>query len=142
MARRFLPHTADIMVELQAPTAEALFQEATAVVRSLVAGDSEVGCNLARPLSLGAEDLAELLFGFLRELLYLFSTESFVPARFEPDRVDLTRQGPAALAGTVFGEAFDPARHETQPEIKAVTRHGLEVVATEEGYRARILFDV
>lgn len=142
MATRFLPHTADILVELEAPDAEGIFHEATSVIRTLVAGESQAAARIARTVNLGGNDLAELLFQYLRELLYLFSTETFVPARLEIDRLDFSRQGPATVAGTVSGEPFDPQRHQTQPEVKAVTRHGLEVTATEEGFRARILFDV
>jgi SHS2 domain-containing protein len=142
MATRFLPHTADILVELEAPDAEGIFHEATAVIRILVAGEQEARSRIARTIGLSGTDLTELLFEYLRELLYLFATETFVPARLEIDRLDFSRQGPAALAGTVLGEPFDPERHQTQPEVKAVTRHGLEVTTTEEGFRARILFDV
>jgi SHS2 domain-containing protein len=127
---------------LEAPDAQGIFHEATAVIRMLVAGEAEARAAIARPIHTSGQDLAELLFEYLRELLYLFATETFVPARLQLDGLDLSRQGPAALAGRVWGELFDPQRHQTQPEVKAVTRHGLEVQSTEEGFRARILFDV
>ena len=142
MTYRFLPHTADILVEIEAPTFAELLQEASAVARRLLAGESAVAASVARPVGVSGTSLDDLLFEYLRELLYQFATDGFIPARLEPDELHVTRMGPAALAGTVFGERFDAARHETQPEIKAVTRHGLQVTETPDGFRAEILFDV
>lgn len=131
-----------MLVEIDAPTFAALFEEATVVARRLLAGESPVAGSVARTVSVAAADLEELLFEYVRELLYQFAADGFVPARLELDELNVTRAGPAALAGTVFGERFDPARHETQPEVKAVTRHGLQVVDTPDGFRTEILFDV
>lgn len=142
MTYRFLPHTADVLVAIEAPTFAELFQEATAVARRLLAGESPVAASVARTVSVSGTSLDDLLFEYLRELLYQFNTDRFVPARLELDQLNVTRAGPAALAGTVFGEPFDPLRHETQPEVKAVTRHGLRVTDTDGGFRAEILFDV
>lgn len=142
MSYRFLPHTADALVEIEAPTREGLLHDAVAAVRELLVGQSPVAAAEARSIALTGVDVADLIFELLRELLYRFATDRFVPARAELDQLSLARGGPAALAGTVFGETFDPAHHETQPEIKAVTRHGLQVVDTPDGFKAEILFDV
>jgi SHS2 domain-containing protein len=56
--------------------------------------------------------------------------------------VELGRVTPTSLEATVAGERFDPSRHETQPEVKAVTRHELVVEQTEGRWRAEVLFDV
>ena len=142
MTYRFLPHTADALVEIEAATREALLHDAVAAVRELLVGQSAVAVAEARSITLSGTDVADLTFELLRELLYRFATDRFIPTRLELDQLSLARGGPAALAGTVFGEKFDPARHETQPEVKAVTRHGLQVTETGDGFRAEILFDV
>jgi SHS2 domain-containing protein len=139
---RFLPHTADALVEIEAPTREALLHDAVAAVRELLVAQSPVAAAEAGSIALTGVDVADLIFELLRELLYRFATDRFIPTRLELDQLSLARGGPAALAGTVFGERFDPERHETQPEVKAVTRHGLKVEETQDGFRAEILFDV
>src|SRR2546425_969608 len=73
-------------------------------------------------------DPTERLIHFLSDVLYLYDTERFLPA------------GVSALG--VYGEPFDPTRHEAQREVKAVTHHGAAVESDERGYRATIVFDV
>ncbi len=80
---------------------------------------------------------AEVFLVYLRELLYLFETESFLPAAVLTDPYDETE-----LAPRVLGEVYDPARHEHQPEVKAVTRHGLVVEQRDDGWYAEVVFDV
>jgi len=134
---RFLPHTADIRVAIEAPGFEQLLAEATVVVRGLLAGTGRVEEREERRLTVRGADPTEVFLRYLQELLYLFETEGFLPATVDTDR----------FAGTeavirVSGEVSDPARHEHQPEVKAVTRHGLTVVRGDVGWRAEVVFDV
>jgi SHS2 domain-containing protein len=45
MTYRYLPHTADIKVAIEAPTLEALFGDAVTVVRHLLVGRSPVASD-------------------------------------------------------------------------------------------------
>jgi SHS2 domain-containing protein len=42
----------------------------------------------------------------------------------------------------VHGELFDPARHASEHQVKAVTRHGYRFERTPAGYEAELLFDL
>jgi len=141
MTHRFLAHTADIRVGIDAPTLRGLLEDLVDVLRLLTAGDRTVQLHAAREISLEAPDLPELLLAFAREVLDAFQLDGFLSARVELDT--LTQPpGPLALRGRLVGEPFDPARHETQPEIKALTRHGLLAEPSGDGWRAELLFDV
>lgn len=141
MTHRFLAHTADIRVGIEAPTLRGLLEELVDVLRQLTAGDRPVQPRTAREIALEAPDPPELLLSLAREALDAFQLDGFVPARVEIDR--LTQPpGPLVLRGRLTGEPFDPARHETQPEIKALTRHGLLAEPGAHGWRAELLFDV
>jgi len=137
VAYRFLPHTADLIVELEAPTLEGLFVEATSVSRNLLAGDTPVAGVERRQISLSACGAEELILQFVRELLTGFQLDTFVPAALE--QLSLTKTGATAL---VSGEGFDPTKHEPQPEVKAVTRHQLLVEETATGWRAVMVLDL
>jgi SHS2 domain-containing protein len=137
MVYRYLPHTADIKVEFQAVDLAQLFGDACQLVRELVAGDGEVRTTVEHRLELGAPDAGELLFRYLREALYLFAIDRFIPAQ-----LTVRQATPTSLIGALRGEPFDPARHETQPEVKAVTRHELSVTETPGGWRAVVVFDL
>ncbi len=134
---RFVPHTADVKVELVAGSLEELFRDAARLVRELVAGSAPVRSTEERAVGLKADEPAELLLGFLQELFYQFAVDAFVPGD-----VTFRRLSPTELEARVHGEPFDAARHETQPEVKAVTRHGLLAEQTSAGWRAEVLFDV
>lgn len=137
MAYRQEPHTADLKFVLEARDLAALFRDATAVIRELVAGQSPVAMIAAADVTLAADGPAELLLAYLRELLYRFERDGFVPGD-----AAFTRAAPTALVASVRGERFDPARHETQPEVKAVTRHGLVVEERGGGWHAEVVFDM
>jgi SHS2 domain-containing protein len=95
----------------------------------------------ARAIAVTGSDPADLLLRFAREVLAAFALQALVPARFELDDLHLPPAAPA-LAGHLLGEPFDPSRHAPQPEVKAVTRHGLRVGQNAQGWHAELLFDV
>jgi len=134
---RFLPHTADARVEVRAPTLGELLAECTAVVRDLAAGDSPVEARERREISVAADRPEEVVLAFVRQLLHGFAVDAFVPAGFQPALVDAR-----TARGVVPGERFDPRRHAAQPEVKALTRHGLSVRETPDGWIAELLFDL
>jgi SHS2 domain-containing protein len=124
-----VPHTADVAVELVADDETGLRSAGVLALRELLAGGGRVAERQERPVAPRGEDAAMRLVHFLQDVLYLFNTERFVPARATPTGI--------------AGEPFDPARHEARPEVKAVTWHGAEVRRGENGrLRATIVFDV
>lgn len=125
---RFVPHTADIAVELTAADEAGLREAGIEALRELLVGTSTVRALEERPIEPGAGEPGDRLVRFLGDALYLWDTERFVPAR-------------AGGAG-VLGEAFDPARHRAEREVKAVTHHGTGVRRDAAGLRATIVFDV
>ncbi|UCG88618.1 MAG: archease [Gemmatimonadota bacterium] len=137
MTYRFLPHTADVIVEIEATSLANVFREATSVVSHLVAGDTNVDATESRAVSLTAQAADELLLRFIRELLTQFQLETFVPGKLEIEQVDQM-----LLEGAVLGEPFDESKHDPQPEVKAATRHGLSVEETTAGWRAVLVLDL
>jgi len=137
MTHYSLPHTADIRIGFEAATFGALLQEGLVALRRLLAGESAVEPRESRPFAIPHGDPADLFLGFLRELLFLAATEGFLPAR-----VDLIEDGASGIRGTLTGERIDPQRHEAQPEVKAITRHGFLVERREGGWYAEVVFDV
>ena len=141
MTLRWLPHTADIRVELTGSSLADLLGQASGAVRELLVGQSVVRPQAVRPLSVSGLDDTELVFAFLRALLDLYYRDQFVPGDTEVSELTYSGEGVRASA-TIRGELFDAARHEAQPEVKAVTRHGLRVARTDAGWLADVVFDV
>jgi SHS2 domain-containing protein len=133
----FLPHTADIRVAIEASSFEELLQDATAVMRGLLAGECRVEARDERSVIASGEDPSEVFLGYLQEVLYLFETDAFLPASVTTERFT----GREAVT-RIHGETHEAARHEHQPEVKAVTRHGLTVERRTGGWYAEVVFDV
>ena len=137
MSYRFLPHTADLIVEIKCASLADVFHDATAVVRDLTVGDRSVEAITSHSIELEASSPDELLIRFVRELLTQFQLDTFVPAQLEIEQLT-----PSQLAVTVRGEPFDDSKHEPQPEVKAATRHSLSVEETDVGWRAVMVLDL
>jgi SHS2 domain-containing protein len=84
-----------------------------------------------------ARDPAGLAAAFLNELLVLHSDEAFVARSIA---VRVRGSPPTSVVATVTGERFDPARHPSRTEVKAVTLHRL--IFDVAGGRARAIVDI
>jgi SHS2 domain-containing protein len=128
---RWVEHTAELELEIEAPTTEAVFEEALAALAELVRdGD---GSPTTWKIALEADDLPMLLVDWLQELIYLGETKGFVPERIASLELEESR-----LDATVEGHAGEP-RH----LVKAVTLHRLHLRPDDEGgWRARVVLDV
>jgi SHS2 domain-containing protein len=128
---RWVEHTAELELEIEAPSKEAVFGEALAAFAELL-GDGG-GSPAMRKLKLEADDLAMLLVDWLQELIYLAETKGFVPARIASLELD-----ESSLSATVEGHGGAP-----RPLVKAVTLHRLELRPEDgAGWRARVVLDV
>ena len=134
---RLFDHTADIGVEISAPTLQSLFETAAESLFDLLADTSSVSAREERSVVVAGADLDDLLVRWLAELLYMHDAEGWLFSRFAVPSVAGER-----LEGVAAGELYDPGRHRIKTEIKAVTYHQAAVTRTENGWKARIVFDV
>lgn len=130
---RFVDHTAELQLELEAPTREGVFAEAVAALAEVLGGDGgSVGASRTRELSAQAGDDAALLAAWLEELVFVAETEGLIPRAAE--RVEV---GAHEVRGLVSFVEEAP-RH----LVKAVTYHDLELGFDGERWRGRAILDV
>jgi SHS2 domain-containing protein len=128
---RWLEHTAELELEIEAPSKEAVFGEALAAFAGLVGNGS--GPRTTRELEVEADEPALLLAEWLSELVYLADAEQFVP-----ERIAALELGEDKLRATIEGHLGEP-----RPLVKAVTLHRLEFRPDGTvGWRARVVLDV
>ena len=133
----FFDHTADIGIRAQGATLAELFVRLAHGLTELLAEDTELKPRQAKTIQLTAADAASLLLAWLQEMLFWFSTERFLPVEYVLDDVTET-----ALRGTVRGDTFDPARHAQGREVKAITRHFLEVRREGGVLHGQVIVDI
>ena len=137
---RFLEHTADVGLEITADTLPDVFRTAAAGMFELLLGARQLRAvqralaSDERTLSLHADDVAQLLVDFLRELLYWHESAGVCAVQVDFD--SLTEHQLEARAQC--------ARYSRAPirEIKGVTYHQLQVRQEKRGWHARVIFDV
>jgi SHS2 domain-containing protein len=162
---RFLDHTADVGVEIAAPSLGDLFSEAAAAFTDTVTVHSAVRAAEERRVEATADGLEELMVDWLGELLYLFDSEGLLVGEAEVEIAraeaapesgapesgwhlselndDRGLEGGWHLSARVHGEVYEPERHPVKVLIKAVTYHELVVrKSTEGGWFARVIFDI
>ncbi len=136
---RWLDHTAELELELEAATEREVLSDALDALRELLEGDeTAVLAQLdddrleRRAVHATAGDRPALLAAWLEELLFLSESEAFIPLAVQ--QLSLTDD---ALVAIVSGRVGEP-----RPLVKAVTYHRLQFGPSERGYRGRVVFDV
>ncbi len=114
-----------------------LFANAGVGMFSLI---TELDCvTEARQMTVTAqsETLEGLFVSWLNELVFHFDTYGFVGKR-----ICVTELTGTCLTATVFGEEFDPGRHERGLLIKAATYHRLLLQERAGHWEAEVIFDI
>ena len=128
---RWVEHTAELELEIDAATEAEVFAEALAAFGELV-GQEPGGEPARHEVEASGSDRGALLAAWLEELEFLAETEDFVPERLEELELAEGRLR-AAVAG----------RRDRPPHlVKAVTYHGLALEPAGKGWRARMVLDV
>jgi protein archease len=129
---RFVEHTGELEIEIEAPTIEDVFADALAAFVELLRDGAAGGDRMTSEIDLQGDDTPTLLADFLSELVFLAETQGFVPERLIGTKVSRRR-----LRATVQGRRGDPS-----PLVKAVTYHDLELRRERDGWSARLVLDV
>ncbi len=130
-------HTADIGLHAYGSTLSELFIHAAQGMESLMIPPEQVRIQVSREVEVDGHDSVSLLIAWLNELIFLFDTEYLIFCQFEIESLTETH-----LRGRASGESYDAQRHELSSAIKAVTWHEAAVEQTDNGYKARIIFDI
>ena len=145
---REVDHTADVGLAISGSTLEQRFHRAALGMARLMRGDprraasapataSEQAAKSAHPtrsVALAAESSDLLLARWLGELLYLDEVDGFVY-----EEADFATLDEGRLEATARGR-IDPEAPMCQ--LKGVTYHGLSLGRGEEGWEARVIFDI
>jgi SHS2 domain-containing protein len=132
-----LSHTADTGIVTLADSLEAVIANAAFAMFDLMydVDDSAPGGGVPLEIAVAAEEPPDLLVGVLSELLYRSEVDGLAFGAFEvradDDRTLVRARGYRVELLEVQG-----------PPIKAVTYHDLRCELTDEGWVARVIFDV
>jgi SHS2 domain-containing protein len=134
---REVEHTADLGIEVEAPTLPVLFERAGLGMLGLMVDLGAVEPRERTALAVQAEDREALLRDWLQTLLVRLEVDGFAIAELAVEEVT-----ERSVRGWGAGERIDPSRHRIHTEVKGVSYHQLAVCETASGWRARVILDV
>ena len=132
-----IDHTADLGIIVKGPDIKSLFiLAAQAMTDLMVKGDISEKTAI-RDVLVEGEDFPDLMVRWLGEILYLFEGENLIL-----NSTEIKSIGPMGLQATLTLTSFEPKHHEVLREIKAVTYHQIAVDKANDGWEARVIFDI
>lgn len=138
MRYKLIPHTSDLGVEIYGKTIEELFLNALYCVTDNLTDAEKVSEVMEKEIAVEGEDLEDLFMNFLRELIFIFSTEYFLAKNIKNLKIEKDYK---KLTGILIGEIFDKDKHPIKIELKTPTYH-LFSIKKENIYKATVIFDV
>jgi SHS2 domain-containing protein len=132
-----LDHTADLRIRIAGADRSDLFKNAGLALFDLIADTARVEADAVIEFTVGGSDSADLLVNYLREMLFLWTGEEQLVKTIEILGITNTAVSVRATVGR-----YQPDRHQIIHEIKAVTYHQVDVSRTEQGWQARVIFDI
>ena len=149
MGYKFLEHTADVQAECEAKTFPGLLEAAARALYSVALNKQRKSVRASHELFISGANHEDVVIRWLQELVFLLETDGFVSVRFtwngshmEPPEGALTSGPHAVLTVHCKAEGYFCDPEDRGEEVKGATYHGLNVEKTEEGFTAKIIFDL
>lgn len=142
MARfKFLPHMSDVFIEAYGSTLEEAFENAALAMFEVMTDTSKVEPSMEESVEADGFDKQSLLYNWLEKLLVLFETRMMLCSKFEIEKIE--REGEEyRLKAKVWGEEFDPGKHEQRVGVKAVTYHMMSIEEKDGRWVLRFILDI
>lgn len=137
----FLEHVADAYIAAYGQSIQEAFENAALAMFEVMTDTGKVVSRVEDEVVIEEYDQKALLYSWLEQLLLKFELEGRLYSRFQVTELQETKKG-WRLCAVVSGEQFDPSKHESKVEIKAVTYHQMEIRREGDGYVLRFILDL
>jgi SHS2 domain-containing protein len=141
----YLEHPADLYILAYGKNLLELFENAGIALFESMTNTSNVEGRVSREIRCEGYDLENLLYRWLEELLLLYYDENLMCGNISVERIIFEKSNgdvKYVINGKCWGEEFDPKRHESRVEVKAVTYHLMRIIRDENGWRAYFVLDI
>lgn len=129
--------TADAAIEAEADTIEELFISfALGMEKIMVNNLEDIKPKIKKNIKLESDNLENLLFDFLDELLFYKDSEMIVFNKFEL----LIKNN--KLKGVILGEKINKSSHKIGVDVKAITKHLFYIEKKEKKWTGRVIVDI
>ena len=132
---------ADTAFEAEGKTLDELFNSAALATTNVMVRNLEsVQAKIERQVAIQAEDLEQLLYKFLQEIIYYKDAQLLLFSRYDV-KVESSK-GQYRVKAKFYGEKLNMKKHDLIVDVKAVTMHKFEVKQIPNGWRAVVVLDI
>jgi SHS2 domain-containing protein len=139
-AYKFIDHTADVAVDIEADSMEELFMVSAQAWKETIFENNIIEIKEEKKIKIAENDLELLLVKFLDELNFLFQTKKWICSFVK--EISFQKNNAWSLSALLSGENFNEDKHPVSLEIKAVTFHQMEIRNKDGKFLTRIVFDI
>ncbi len=130
---------ADVCFETEGKDINELFENAAFATEDIMVDVKTVKPKAERTITLNQENLEDLLYDFLSELIFLKDAEGLVFASFS---AKIEKNKTYCLTAVLKGEPIDRKMHALRADVKAVTLHMFKIEKKNDAWRCRVVLDV
>ena len=134
---QIIDHTADLGIIVEGTDEKNLFIRAAQAMTDLMVKGDISRKTVIKDVSLQGEDFPDLMVKWLGEILYLFEGDKLIV-----NSIEIKSISPIKLESMLTLTSFEPEHHQVIREIKAVTYHQISVEKVNDGWQARVIFDI
>jgi len=117
-----------------------LFENAALATYEIMVDTSKVEPKIKKEIKIVAEDLHQLMFKWVNELLYYLDTEILVFSKF---KVNIREEKDKfMLEAEVFGEKVDKEKHNPKTLVKACSYHNMRIERKDNYWIAEVIVDI
>ncbi len=127
--------TSDVMFEAYGKTEKELFKNSAEALMSVICNLNKVKPKEKREIEIKANDMKELMFKWLQELIVMVDTEEMFFSKFNIDKINKNM-----IKARVYGETI--SREKGKTLVKAVTYHKFDVSKDKKGYKSTVVLDI
>ncbi|MCW4039311.1 MAG: archease [Candidatus Bathyarchaeota archaeon] len=122
----FQEHTADERVIAYGATLEEAFENAALALFEVMTDTQTIDENIHDTFQIEGFDEQALLYSWLETFIVEFDVNLKLYSKFH---VNITKKGEQyELIGNAWGETFQPSKHPSRSEVKAITYHEMEII--------------
>lgn len=131
--------TADIAFEAYGKDMRELFENTALAVAETMVDVKTVSAKEKKEIELEENDIQQLLFEFVEELIYIKDADHFVFKKFDLELKEGKRN---KLKVTCYGDEIDKNKQDLRNDVKAITYHMYKLEKVKQGYKVLIVLDV
>jgi SHS2 domain-containing protein len=140
MKFEILDISGDVGIRAYGKSCEEAFANTGIGMYNLITDIEKIAEKQTIDIEARSDSLEGLLVSYLNELIFQFDTYGFIGKRIEI--VTFSNQPSAFIKVKVYGEEFDPNRHERRLLVKAATYHNIKVENVNNNWEVEVVFDI